>query len=271
MPRRDDEWIAKYILLENSQWGTKKNKKFPSRLTYWTVGEKIAQELGSSDNPDRLTVLELTANNYKGSFFSNELAVGKTFKDKTLEEQLTAPRDVGLVFAYMQLEEVVGKFCDTYNGIFYLLKKFDEWNPSVQPTTLGPIIGRFKGILHKTPDDEDKNTTPRKHQQFKETTKKTKQKPPPQLKMDLRQKRPVQQGGPDIDELTEPESGNTGSSKSKAMPKGVTKIAEEWSKHVQKALENFVLKAQENLQMMYDTHKLTKSTAADDPGSKPAD
>jgi hypothetical protein len=42
-------------------------------------------------------------------------------------EQLLTAREIGYIFTYMNIDTVWESFCDSYNGMYNLMKTFDTW------------------------------------------------------------------------------------------------------------------------------------------------
>lgn len=68
-------------------------------------------------------------NGMKGSLFKASVAMrGATFGElEAGAEQLLAARQIGYIFTYMNIDTVWESFCDSYNGMYDLMKTFDTW------------------------------------------------------------------------------------------------------------------------------------------------
>jgi len=90
---------------------------------------RIVDELGSQDHQSRLTVFQSRSNGMKGRLFKGTVSM-TSVKFAELEagaEQLLAARQVGMIFTYMNHNEVWASFCETYNGILDRLEEADAW------------------------------------------------------------------------------------------------------------------------------------------------
>lgn len=76
-----------------------------------------------------MTVLLSRPNGHEGRLFDGSTAVSlpKFAGAVAGDEQLLMAREIGMVFAYMNLDTVWTSFCDVYNGILSLLTTFNDW------------------------------------------------------------------------------------------------------------------------------------------------
>ncbi|KAI0123659.1 hypothetical protein BJ170DRAFT_659563 [Xylariales sp. AK1849] len=89
----------------------------------------IVDELGSVANGDRLTIFLRRPNVKKGQLFGGKVSVTQaTFAGREKgAEQLLEARETGMIFPYMNDDDVWQSFCDSYNGILDVLTQFDGW------------------------------------------------------------------------------------------------------------------------------------------------
>ncbi|KAJ5629565.1 hypothetical protein N7528_003222 [Penicillium herquei] len=96
--------------------------------------QRLLYELGNQVNLDRLTIFMGRANLRKGIIFAGKSTSMTTFRSMDADAQLLSAKELGMVFNYMNEEEVWGKFCDTYEAIYSLLQEFNDFydtNPTL--------------------------------------------------------------------------------------------------------------------------------------------
>ncbi|KAF2223854.1 hypothetical protein BDZ85DRAFT_296016 [Elsinoe ampelina] len=115
--RRDESWIEQNIFTQTiNTWGNQ------------PLVNALADELGSVDHLDRLTVFMSKPNLMKGIFGGGvSISPAKFRSYQAGPDQLYAARQVGMIFTYLNLDTVWESFCDTYNGMLDLFGKFDQW------------------------------------------------------------------------------------------------------------------------------------------------
>lgn len=120
--RRSVIWVESYILTGRANWGN-------SHGLDNSFAHLVIDELGSKLHEDRMTVLLSRPNGHEGRLFDGSTAVSlpKFAGAAAGDEQLLMAREIGMVFAYMNLDTVWTSFCDVYNGILSLLTTFDDW------------------------------------------------------------------------------------------------------------------------------------------------
>lgn len=56
-------------------------------------------------------------------------------------------KELGMVFTYMELPEIIDAYCLTYEGIYTLMGQFDTWYAGQNPS--GPLSGlQEKWVLY---------------------------------------------------------------------------------------------------------------------------
>jgi len=275
-PQREPRWIRDWFLIQDSEWNSQDSKN--GMTGQLNAARRMANELGTGQptRQNRLTVFLEKPNMYKGILSGNKPPIS----DDTIRgmksdlELLTALKDLGMIFTYMALDEVIESFCATYAGIHDILKQFDSWNPSKPPEseetseasdhspspgtkqTAGPSTQGKSTTLTLNPKDPDRKEkkkkfwqgtaeTPKKEQGlYKSTTNKINTAFTP-LKKKLRgasSKEPAAESAGTGDSSSSPKSAET---------KGPTKMAIEWQKHVQNEMRLFVENSQRNIEMIY--------------------
>jgi len=119
-------WIQSYFGFASPQWGQNANGDYNS------FGGLLVDEPGSVDHQDRLAIFLDRPNGHKGRLFRGitPISAGRFGEETAGDAQLTMAREIGMIFAYMNLDPVWESFCDTYNGILTQLEAFDAWYPT---------------------------------------------------------------------------------------------------------------------------------------------
>lgn len=122
-----DKWLSENAATRRYRYWVEENF-FVEYVDFIWI-HRIVDELGSIDNMDRLTVFMKRPNQNKGRLFKDSRAMSmSTFGElEKGPEQLLAAREVGLIFPYLNHDEVWESFCDTYNGVLDHLVDFDSW------------------------------------------------------------------------------------------------------------------------------------------------
>lgn len=126
--------MAQYVGAPQSFWGDNGDE-------INSFAHVVTDELGSVNHPERLTVFLDRPNGHKGRMFRGYQPVSAdNFGTKEAgDEQLLVARELGMVFTYMNNDEVWESFCDAYNGILTQMTKFDNWmNTERNPHTNAP-------------------------------------------------------------------------------------------------------------------------------------
>ncbi|KAH7309224.1 hypothetical protein B0I35DRAFT_398631 [Stachybotrys elegans] len=85
-------------------------------------------ELGSERHQNRLTIFKGRPNRMKGSLFSGNEPTSRTvYLRMDPDAQLTATKEFGMVFTYLNHPEVWQAFCSVYEAIYDLLGNWDDW------------------------------------------------------------------------------------------------------------------------------------------------
>ncbi|POS72695.1 chitinase [Diaporthe helianthi] len=88
-------------------------------------------ELGSIRHLDRLTIYQARPNRKKGSMFSgNQPTDPRVYELMSKDEQLQSVKEMGLVFTYLNTQQVWDGFCGSYEALYDLLGRFDTWYAS---------------------------------------------------------------------------------------------------------------------------------------------
>lgn len=114
---RKHYWVEENFFVSYQKWGRE------------ALISHIIDELGRVDHLDRLTVFMTMPNQHKGRLMDGKTAVSMP-KFATLDksaEQLLAAREIGMVFLYLNHDEVWQSYCATYNGILDRMVEFDDW------------------------------------------------------------------------------------------------------------------------------------------------
>ncbi|TVY74071.1 Chitotriosidase-1 [Fusarium oxysporum f. sp. cubense] len=90
----------------------------------------LHSELGNMAHQDRLTIALGRLNNKKQNLFGHKNTYQeKGYKRMSSDEQLQLVKEHGLLFNYMNHEDVWEMWCDTYNAMRVHLVEFDKWYP----------------------------------------------------------------------------------------------------------------------------------------------
>ncbi|KAF7554596.1 hypothetical protein G7Z17_g2800 [Cylindrodendrum hubeiense] len=110
-------WVEENFFTSNSKWGKSPLMKL------------LVDELGTIKNQNRLTLFMSMPNQHKGRLFRGFDAVGLTKFKKLAKgaDQLLEARYIGMIFPYLNHDEVWESFCETYNAISVRLQDFDTW------------------------------------------------------------------------------------------------------------------------------------------------
>lgn len=111
-------WSETYILTPNSRWG--------DGVAFVHI---LADEVGTLDHEERLTIFMTRPNGIKGSLFGGRVSITQArFGEYAAgAKQLLNARQTGMVFSYMNIDTVWESYCDAYNGILDRLEEFDTW------------------------------------------------------------------------------------------------------------------------------------------------
>ncbi|OQE20207.1 hypothetical protein PENFLA_c017G00789 [Penicillium flavigenum] len=116
----------KYVF-NDKRWPSTDYRGKPVTLTFFYI---MLRELGSNEHLDRLTIFKARPNGMKGAMFGGKQAidVANTFEGKPADDQLSAAKEMGMVFTYMNDPTVWKMFCDTYEAIYDRLGEFDDYH-----------------------------------------------------------------------------------------------------------------------------------------------
>ncbi|KAH8655299.1 hypothetical protein BX600DRAFT_525229 [Xylariales sp. PMI_506] len=96
--------------------------------------ELLLSELGNESHLDRLAILMARPNRMKGALFTGGRAIdpdknsASGYKNMGPEAQLQAVKDFGMVFQYMNDDNIWSKFCSTFEAIYADMQTLDTWN-----------------------------------------------------------------------------------------------------------------------------------------------
>ncbi|KAF5626368.1 glycosyl hydrolase family 18 [Fusarium tjaetaba] len=127
-PKVPCSWTREWVRNKktNPNWKIKVAQRPKIRLA--SFAEVLLSELGSASHLDRLTVFLARPNRKKGNMFTG---VHPTDPDKydgmSSDEQLQSVKDIGLVFNYLNNQEVWDKYCAVYEAIYDHMGDFDTW------------------------------------------------------------------------------------------------------------------------------------------------
>ncbi|KAJ6032766.1 hypothetical protein N7540_003498 [Penicillium herquei] len=96
--------------------------------------QRLLYELGNQVNLNRLTIFMGRANLRKGIIFAGKSTSMTTFRSMDADAQVLSVKELGMVFNYINEEEVWEKFCDTYEAIYSLSQDFNDFydtNPTL--------------------------------------------------------------------------------------------------------------------------------------------
>ncbi|CAG8071629.1 unnamed protein product [Penicillium olsonii] len=116
----------KYVF-NDKRWPSTDYRGKPVTLTFFHI---MLRELGSNEHLDRLTIFKARPNGMKGAMFGGKQAidVANSFEGKPADDQLSAAKEMGMVFTYMNDPTVWKMFCDTYEAIYDRLGEFDDYH-----------------------------------------------------------------------------------------------------------------------------------------------
>ncbi|KAH6710830.1 hypothetical protein BKA61DRAFT_737735 [Leptodontidium sp. MPI-SDFR-AT-0119] len=87
---------------------------------------------------DRLVVFPTRPNIFKGALFGGgNVYTGDRFASEGYQEQLLVMKELGMVFRYMNLPDIVEAYCDVYEALYALMGRFDRWYAQQNPN--GPV------------------------------------------------------------------------------------------------------------------------------------
>ncbi|KAJ4152982.1 hypothetical protein LMH87_009497 [Akanthomyces muscarius] len=108
-------------------------------------------ELGSIRHLDRLTVFLARPNRMKGAMFEGNKAVAEaTYLIMSADEQLSAVKEMGMAFTYLNEADVWDAFCATYEGIYDRLGEYNTWwanNPPAGPISIPDLQKEWKDYM----------------------------------------------------------------------------------------------------------------------------
>ncbi|RSL67275.1 hypothetical protein CEP53_003068 [Fusarium sp. AF-6] len=123
------EWVKEWITEPDEDsypWVDPKD-----RNKAFSVFQLLQSELGNIAHMDRLTIMLGRLNNKKQNqlFGQSYLYQPKSYKGMSSDEQLQLVKESGLLFSYMNHDDVWDMWCDTYNAMRDHLAEFDKFYP----------------------------------------------------------------------------------------------------------------------------------------------
>ncbi|RYP44871.1 hypothetical protein DL768_008713 [Monosporascus sp. mg162] len=113
------DWTKKYILA-GLNWDLD-GKKVP----FFRV---LLAEMGSLDHLERLTIYLARPNQKKGAMFTGSQPTAHAkYRDMSVEEQLLSVKEMGMLFNYLNNNDVWNRFCASYEALWDRFGEFDEW------------------------------------------------------------------------------------------------------------------------------------------------
>ncbi|KAG6979258.1 Chitotriosidase-1 [Fusarium oxysporum f. sp. conglutinans] len=123
----DCKWVSDWIIeADNSYpWEDPAGKE-----DIFSLLQLLHSELGNMVHQDRLTIALGRLNNKKQNLFGHKNTYQeKGYKRMSSDEQLQLVKEHGLLFNYMNHDDVWEMWCDTYNAMRVHLVEFDKWYP----------------------------------------------------------------------------------------------------------------------------------------------
>ncbi|KAH7227281.1 hypothetical protein B0J15DRAFT_556340 [Fusarium solani] len=127
----DCEWLKDWILKPD---GTAYPWEDPLvRGEAVSLAQLLHTELGNIVHKDRLTIMIGRLNNKKQNLFGQtKLYQDRKYQKMSSDEQLQLVKEIGLLFNYMNHDDVWDVWCDTYNAMRVHLDEFDKFYPKGQ-------------------------------------------------------------------------------------------------------------------------------------------
>ncbi|KAG5798604.1 hypothetical protein H9Q69_002344 [Fusarium xylarioides] len=127
-PKVPCSWTREWVRNKktNPNWKIKLAQKPKIRLA--SFAEVLLSELGSASHLDRLTLFLARPNRKKGLMFTGVKPTSPDAYDgMSSDEQLQEVKEMGMIFNYLNNQQVWDKYCAVYEAIYDHMGDFDTW------------------------------------------------------------------------------------------------------------------------------------------------
>ncbi|RBA18191.1 chitinase [Fusarium proliferatum] len=127
-PKVPCSWTREWVRNKktNPNWKIKIAQKPKIRLA--SFAEVLLSELGSASHLDRLTLFLARPNRKKGLMFTGVRPTSPDEYDSmSSDEQLQEVKEMGMIFNYLNNQQVWDKYCAVYEAIYDHMGDFDTW------------------------------------------------------------------------------------------------------------------------------------------------